>query len=87
MLTVIGLSRSREQDIDAVREALKVHRIHAFTFSWQLRRFTASINCGWKSSRCWKQLEAAIRYAKKIFLAKLNSHPRMQDVRSYDFLV
>ena len=36
---------------------LRALRIRVFICSWRRRRSTASISCGWRSSRCWKQLK------------------------------
>ncbi len=81
--TVIGLSRSREQDIDAVREALKgaqdpcIHLVPCY-----VARFTASISCGWRSSRCWKRRNARFAMRRNI-LTKSNFRLRMLAVRSW----
>lgn len=54
--TVIGLSRAREQDIDAVREALKGAQDPCIHIFWQPLLFTVNISCGWRRHRFWKLL-------------------------------
>ena len=50
-------------------------------FSWQHRLFIASISCGWRSSRYWKQQKLQSGMLRNTF-TKLNSPLRMQVVRS-----
>ncbi len=65
--TVIGLSRSREQDIDAVREALKGAQdpcIHLFLATSPIHR---KHKLRMEKQQVLETAERAIRYAKKYF--------------------
>jgi len=65
--TIVGLSRSREQDIDAVREALKDAEdpcIHIFLATSPIHR---KYKLRMDKQQVLDNAEAAIRYAKKYF--------------------
>ncbi len=66
-MTVIGLSRSREQDIDAVREALQGAQepcIHVFLATSPIHR---KFKLRMEKEQVLETAQAAIRYAKKYF--------------------
>lgn len=76
-VTVIGLSRSREQDIDAVKEALKGAQdpcIHIFLAT---SLFIVSTNCAWTEPRFSIQLVPQSVMQRKLF-QRSNSRWRMQ---------
>ena len=80
-ITVIGLSRSREQDIDAVKEALKGAEdpcIHVFLATSPIHR---QHKLRMDKGQVLDTARSAIRYAKKTF-SKIESRWRMPDVRS-----
>ncbi|GGH13818.1 2-isopropylmalate synthase [Paenibacillus segetis] len=65
--TIIGLSRSREQDIDAVREALKGAEdpcIHLFLATSPIHR---KFKLKMEKEQVMETAQAAIRYARKYF--------------------
>ena len=67
MRRLSGLSRSREQDIDAVREALKGAQdpcIHLFLATSPIHR---KHKLRMEKQQVLETAEAAIRYAKKYF--------------------
>ncbi len=83
--TIIGLSRSREQDIDAVREALKGAQdpcIHLFLASSPIHR---KYKLRMDKQQMLDTAEAAIKYAKKYF-AKIEFSPEDASRTEPDFL-
>jgi 2-isopropylmalate synthase len=83
--TIIGLSRSREADIDAVREALKDAEdpcIHVFLATSPIhRQYKLRMN----KEQVLETAEAAIRYAKKYF-SKIEFSPEDAGRTELDFL-
>jgi len=83
--TIIGLSRSRVQDIDAVREALKDAEdpcIHLFLATSPIHR---QYKLRMTKEQVLETAEAAIRYAKKYF-SKIEFSPEDAGRTELDFL-
>ncbi|WP_341278933.1 2-isopropylmalate synthase [Paenibacillus sp. FSL H8-0537] len=83
--TIIGLSRSREQDIDAVREALKGAQdpcIHLFLATSPIHR---KHKLRMEKEQVLETAECAIRYAKKYF-DKVEFSPEDAGRTELDFL-
>jgi 2-isopropylmalate synthase len=83
--SIIGLSRSREQDIDAVREALKSAQdpcIHLFLATSPIHR---KHKLRMDKAQVLETAEAAIRYAKKYF-SKIEFSPEDAGRTELDFL-
>ncbi|ANY68067.1 2-isopropylmalate synthase [Paenibacillus sp. BIHB 4019] len=83
--TIIGLSRSREQDIDAVREALKGAQdpcIHLFLATSPIHR---KHKLRMEKEQVLETAERAIRYAKKYF-DKVEFSPEDAGRTELDFL-
>jgi 2-isopropylmalate synthase len=83
--TVIGLARSREQDIDAVREALNGAQdpcIHLFLATSPIHR---QHKLKMDKRQVLETAEAAIRYAKKYF-AKIEFSPEDAGRTELDYL-
>src|SRR5690606_33341125 len=83
--TIIGLSRSRVQDIDAVREALKDAEdpcIHLFLATSPIHR---QYKLRMTKEQVLETAEAAIRYAKKYF-GKIEFSPEDAGRTELDFL-
>jgi 2-isopropylmalate synthase len=83
--TIIGLSRSREPDIDAVREALKGAQdpcLHLFLATSPIHR---QHKLRMDKAKVLETAEAAIRYAKKYF-AKIEFSPEDAGRTELDFL-
>ncbi len=83
--TIIGLSRSREQDIDAVREALKGAQdpcIHLFLATSPIHR---KHKLRMEKEQVLEAAEHAIRYAKKYF-DKIEFSPEDAGRTELDFL-
>jgi len=83
--TVIGLSRSRTQDIEAVREALQGAEdpcIHLFLATSPIHR---QYKLRMTKEQVLEQAEAAIRYAKKYF-SKIEFSPEDAGRTELDFL-
>jgi len=85
-VTVIGLSRSREQDIDAVKEALKGAQdpcIHVFLATSPIHR---QHKLRMDKAQVLDTARSAIRYAKKTF-SKIEFSLEDAGRTEYDFLV
>lgn len=85
-VTVIGLSRSRETDIDAVREALKGAQdpcIHVFLATSPIHR---QHKLRMDKAQVLETAQSAIRYAKKYF-SKLEFSLEDAGRTEYDFMV
>lgn len=83
--TVIGLSRSREQDIDAAREALKDAQdpcLHLFLATSPIHR---KYKLRMEKHQVLETAEAAIKYAKKYF-SKIEFSPEDAGRTELDFL-
>ncbi|GGG04500.1 2-isopropylmalate synthase [Paenibacillus abyssi] len=83
--TIIGLSRSREQDIDAVREALKAAQdpcIHLFLATSPIHR---KHKLRMEKEQVLEAAERAIRYAKQYF-SKIEFSPEDAGRTELDFL-
>lgn len=83
--TVIGLSRSREQDIDAAREALKDAQdpcLHLFLATSPIHR---KYKLRMEKHQVLEAAEAAIKYAKKYF-SKIEFSPEDAGRTELDFL-
>lgn len=83
--TIVGLSRSRTQDIDAVREALKGAEdpcIHLFLATSPIHR---QYKLRMSKEQVLEAAEAAIRYAKKYF-GKIEFSPEDAGRTELDFL-
>lgn len=83
--SIIGLSRSREQDIDAVREALRDAEdpcIHVFLATSPIHR---QYKLRMDKKQVLETAEAAIRYAKKYF-SKVEFSPEDAGRTELDFL-
>ena len=83
--TVIGLSRSREQDIDAVREALKARRIRASIYFLATSPIHRKHKLRMEKQQVLETAEAAIKYAKKYF-SKIEFSPEDAGRTELDFL-
>lgn len=83
--TIVGLSRSREQDIDAAREALKDAQdpcLHLFLATSPIHR---KHKLRMEKQQVLETAEAAIRYAKKYF-SKIEFSPEDAGRTELDFL-